>query len=272
MSESILIEHEAGVATVTINRPERMNGLTDEIMTTLPGHLRELASQPEVRCVMVTGAGERSFSAGADLGSGGPTDAVRGEGFAQAEAESEAGSDKLKRYHETVWLLHSMPKPTLAAINGSAAGAGLGMAMACDLRIAHEGAVFATAFARIGLSGDFGGSYFMTQLLGSAKARELYLLGDRLDAEEALRIGLVQRVAPGDSFREQARALAQRLADGPPLAYRYMKRNLNAALVSDPRTVLDMEAEAMDYTSNSEDFRAAVDAFMNKKKPTFSGR
>ena len=272
MSESILIEHDAGVATVTLNRPERMNGLTDEILTTLPGHLRELACQPEVRCVMVTGAGERAFSAGADLGAEGPTASVRHADSAAAKLPVEAGGDRLQRYHETAWLLHSMPKPTLAAINGAAAGAGLGIAMACDLRIAQEAAVFATGFARIGLSGDFGGSYFMTQLLGTAKARELYLLGDRIDAQEALRIGLVNRVVPRDALREQARALARRLADGPPLAYRYMKRNLNAALTLDARSVLDLEAEGMGHTSRSEDFRQALEAFLNKKQPVFSGR
>ncbi|MBW2268678.1 MAG: enoyl-CoA hydratase [Deltaproteobacteria bacterium] len=272
MSESILIEHDAGVATVTLNRPERMNGLTDEIMTALPEILRDLANQPGVRCVMITGAGERAFCAGADLGGGGPTAAVRDTDSAAAEPPTGSGGDKLQRYHETPWQLHSMPKPTLAAINGSAAGAGLSIAMACDLRIASESAVFATAFGRIGLSGDFGGTYSMTQLVGPAKARELYLLGDRIDAQEALRIGLVQRVAPADAFREQARELAQRLADGPPLAYRYMKRNLNAAMTSDMRSVLDVEADGMSHTVPSEDFRSAVDAFLNKKKPTFSGR
>ncbi|MBW2267659.1 MAG: enoyl-CoA hydratase/isomerase family protein [Deltaproteobacteria bacterium] len=272
MSEDILIEHDAGIATVTLNRPERMNGLTDEIMATLPGHLRELANEPDVRCVVITGAGDRAFSAGADLGAGGPMPADRNADSAAAGPPARSGAEKLPLYHETPWLLHSMPKPTLAAINGAAAGAALGIAMACDLRIASESAVFATAFARIGLSGDFGGTYFMTQLLGPAKARELYLLGDRIDAQEALRIGLVQRVAPGDAFREQARALARRLADGPPLAYRYMKRNLNAAMREDLRTVLDMEEEGIDRTALSEDFFLAVDAFLNKEKPSFLGR
>jgi 2-(1,2-epoxy-1,2-dihydrophenyl)acetyl-CoA isomerase len=160
----------------------------------------------------------------------------------------------------------------VAAVNGAAAGASLSMATACDFRIAAQNAIFATAFARIGFSGDFGGSYFMTHLLGAAKARELYMLGERLDADEALRIGLVNQVHPQETFRKEVDAFAQKLAEGPPLSYRYMKRNLNLAETGHLREVLDFEAEAMMRTGSSEDFANGVQAFLGKTKPTFKGR
>jgi 2-(1,2-epoxy-1,2-dihydrophenyl)acetyl-CoA isomerase len=178
----------------------------------------------------------------------------------------------LKRVQESSWILHTMPKPTLAAINGAVAGASLSMSMACDLRVAVEGAVFTTAFQRIGFSGDFGGSYFATKLLGSAKARELYLLGERFDSAEALRIGLLYRVYAQDVFRKEVDVLARRIADGPPLSYRYMKRHLNLALHGHLRDVLDLEAEAMMYTGRSEDFREGTKAFLTKQKARFTGR
>ncbi|UCE85786.1 MAG: enoyl-CoA hydratase/isomerase family protein [Deltaproteobacteria bacterium] len=268
VSDTVLLERRGGVALVTLNRPNRMNALTDELMTTLPVRLKEVADDPEVRCVVLTGAGDRAFSAGADLAPGGgdtPNQQTLDEPL-------ETSIDRLKRYHEAPWLLHTMPKPTLAAINGAAAGASLSLALACDLRVAAEGAVLTTAFARIGFSGDYGGAFFMTQLVGTAKARELYLLGERIDAEEALRIGLVHRVFPKQGFRKEAEALALQIAEGPPLAYRYMKRNLNLALTTQLRDILDLEAEAMMRTGRSEDLRTGVLAFLKKEKPRFQGR
>jgi 2-(1,2-epoxy-1,2-dihydrophenyl)acetyl-CoA isomerase len=146
------------------------------------------------------------------------------------------------------------------------------MALACDIRVASESAIFATAFARIGFSGDFGGSYFLTKLVGSAKAREMYLLNERIDAAEALRVGLLYRVFPPAQFRGEVDSLARRLADGPPLSYRYMKRHLNLAEHGHLRDVLDLEAEAMMYTGRSDDFREGVAAFLGKTKPKFTGR
>jgi 2-(1,2-epoxy-1,2-dihydrophenyl)acetyl-CoA isomerase len=165
-----------------------------------------------------------------------------------------------------------MPKPTLAAINGAVAGMSLSLAAACDLRIAADHAIFTSAFARIGFSGDYGGSFFLTQILGTAKARELYFLSDRIDAAEALRIGLVNRVVSKERFRAEARTLARRLADGPPLAHRYMKRNLNLALQVHARELLDLEAEAMIRTGTTQDFREGSQAFLEKRTPRFRGR
>jgi len=170
------------------------------------------------------------------------------------------------------WLLHRMTKPTIAAVNGAAAGASLSIALACDFRVASATAIFNTALVRIGFSGDFGGSFFMTHLIGAAKTRELYMLGERIGAEEAFNLGLVNRVFPAADFRIETERFAQRLVDGPPIALRYMKRNLNLALTSDLRTILDLEAEAMMRTARSEDFRSGVRAFLKKEKPHFEGR
>ncbi|HTO53842.1 MAG TPA: enoyl-CoA hydratase [Myxococcota bacterium] len=268
MSHTVLVERKDGVATVTLNRPDKMNSLTSELLQTLGERLREVADDSDVRVVVLTGAGERAFSAGADLApSDGPSPADRNQ-----RQTLEQSFDTLKRMHEASWLLHTMPKPTLAAVNGAAAGASLSMALACDIRVASDSAIFATAFARIGFSGDFGGSYFLTKLVGSAKARELYLLNERIDAAEAFRIGLLYRVYPAQSFRGEVDTLARRIADGPPLSYRYMKRHLNLAEHGHLRDVLDLEAEAMMYTGRSDDFRLGVEAFLKKEKARFSGK
>ena len=270
MSQTILVERSDGVATVTMNRPERMNSLTTELLESLTRSLRELADDSGVHVVVLTGAGERAFSAGADLAPpDGPSPADRS---ARARQTLEESFDGLKRVQEASWMLHTMPKPTIAAVNGAAAGASLSMALACDIRVASANAIFTTAFARIGFSGDFGGSYFLTKLIGSAKAREMYLLNERIDAAEAQRIGLLYRVWPQASFRSEVGALARQLADGPPLSYRYMTRHLNLALHGHLRDVLDLEAEAMMYTGRSEDFATGVAAFLRKEKPKFTGR
>jgi 2-(1,2-epoxy-1,2-dihydrophenyl)acetyl-CoA isomerase len=256
-SNPVLVERDGGVATVTLNRPEKMNSLDQALIAALPDVLREVAWDKEVRCVVLTGAGDRAFSAGGDvsaMGNAGSTVAAAGSGPPLLEETI----DNLRRGQEASLLLHEMGKPTLAVINGACAGASLSMALACDLRIAGEHAVFTTAFAAIGFSGDYGGSYFMTNILGSAKARELYFLPERLSAAEAHRIGLVNRVVPKEKLRAEARSIAERLAAGPPIAYRYMKRNLNLAERGvDPRTALDLEAEAMMRTGRTEDFRTA---------------
>lgn len=275
-SETVRVERDGGVATVILNRPDAMNSMNAEMMTALPQRFRELALDASVRCVVLTGAGERAFSAGGDvkdMAERGPAAGPEGEASRSGEPPSmEAAIDRLERSQEAALALHTMPKPVLAAINGAVAGAALSLALACDLRIAVEGAAFTTAFARIGFSGDFGGSWWMTQIVGTAKARELYFLGDRFDAAEALRLGLVNRIAPRDTFVAETRALAARLAAGPPLAYRYMKRNLNFAIRGDAPTALRLEAEAMIRTGMSEDFKGAAVAFLRKQTPTFKGR
>ena len=268
MSDTIRVERKGGVATLAMNRPERMNSLTTELMETLAIRLREVAHDPEVRVVVLTGTGDRAFSAGADLAPDAGNTASRSR-----EPESlEASIDRLQRFQESSLLLHTMHKPTVAAINGAAAGASFSMACACDFRLMSDHAIATTAFARIGFSGDFGGAYFITQLVGTAVARELYMLGERIDAQRALELGLVHRVFGQDVFRKEVHAFAERLAEGPPIAYRYMKRNLNLAQQLHVREILDLEAEAMMRTGRSEDFANATAAFLNKEKPVFRGR
>jgi 2-(1,2-epoxy-1,2-dihydrophenyl)acetyl-CoA isomerase len=169
------------------------------------------------------------------------------------------------------WL-HEMPKPTIAMMRGPAAGAGLSLAMACDLRVASETVKLGTAFARVGYSGDFGGSYFLTRLVGTARARELYFTADLVDASRALAWGLVNRVVPDARLEEEAMALASRLARGPRVAYRYMKRNMNAAETASLKDMLDLEAWHHTRTGMTEDHREAARAFVEKREPQFKGR
>jgi 2-(1,2-epoxy-1,2-dihydrophenyl)acetyl-CoA isomerase len=169
------------------------------------------------------------------------------------------------------WL-HEMPKPTIAKVHGAAAGAGLSLALACDLRVAADSARFATAFARVGYSGDFGGSWFLTQLVGTAKARELYYTARIVDAAEALALGLVNRVVPDAQLEDETQALAARLAHGPRVALRYMKRNMNAAETGSLKDCLDLEAWHHTRTGFTEDHREAAKAFVDKREPVFRGR
>jgi 2-(1,2-epoxy-1,2-dihydrophenyl)acetyl-CoA isomerase len=261
MSSTILVEKKDGVATVAMNRPERMNSLTNELLTALAERLREVADDPDVRVVVLTGSGDRAFSAGADLA---PPDAPSpADRHASGRQTLEESFDGLKRVQESSWILHTMPKPTLAAINGAVAGASLSMSMACDLRVAVEGAVFTTAFQRIGFSGDFGGSYFATKLLGSAKARELYLLGERFDAAEALRIGLISRVVPHDQLRDAALAAAREVLQTAPDARSHVKRMLNERYGNiDYHTMFWALAHAQEP-------REGMQAFMEKRPPSW---
>jgi 2-(1,2-epoxy-1,2-dihydrophenyl)acetyl-CoA isomerase len=165
-----------------------------------------------------------------------------------------------------------MPKPTIAALPGAAAGAGLSLALAFDLRIAADNAVMTTAFARVGFSGDYGGTYFLTRLIGSAKARELYLLSERLDMKEAERLGLVNWVVAPDQLAARVMEIARRLAQGPRVAYRYMKENLNRAVAGDVDDCLDLEVTHHIHTGLTEDHREAARAFVEKREPVFKGR
>ncbi len=260
-TDTVLVEISDHIATITLNRPEKLNALNGELMEALPEILQRLADDDEVRCLVLTGAG-RGFCAGGDIG-----------GMASGEAmPTEDPVSRLRRREEVSRLLHEMPKPTIAMINGPAAGAGLSIALACDIRIAAESARFGTAFVRVGFSGDYGGTWMMQRLVGPAKARELYFTGDLIDAREAERIGLVNRVAPDAELAKETRALAQRIASGPPIALARMKQNLNLALRSDYSTLLDAEAEAMIFTGQTRDNREAIRAFLEKRQPTFEGR
>jgi 2-(1,2-epoxy-1,2-dihydrophenyl)acetyl-CoA isomerase len=172
----------------------------------------------------------------------------------------------------TAGRIYEMPKPVIASLPGPAAGAGLSLALACDLRIASENAILTTAFARVGFSGDYGGTFFLTQLVGTGRAKELYYLSERIDAKEAERLGIVNRVVPESALVEQTLALARRLAHGPTVAYRYMKENINRAGGGEVGECLDMEATHHNHTGMTEDHREAARAFVEKREPTFKGR
>ena len=253
---------EDGIATLTFNRPERMNALSTPIMEGLLHGLPRLAGDPAVRVIVLTGAG-RAFCAGGDVKSM----AEGGEQRSAAEATA-----RLRSHMEVSRILHELPKPTIAMVNGPAAGAGLALALACDLRIAGASARLVTAFVRVGFSGDFGGSYFLTKLVGTAKARELYFTGRPVDANEALSLGLVNRVVADEELRDTTMELARSLAHGPTIALSLMKRNMNCAESDGLAELLDMEAAHQVQTGRTEDHREAARAFVEKRAPVFVGR
>ena len=264
MSNLVLYEADAAVATVTLNRPDRLNTMTDALLEELLSQLEEAASDDDVRVVILTGAG-RAFCAGGDLAEG-----VGGGVGGTGSIENAAGN--LRRFMRTAQLLHEMPKPTIAAVKGACAGAGLSIACAADLRYAGASAIFNTAFLNVGLSGDFGGTWTMTRILGTARAREAYLLSERLGAEEAEKIGLVSRVFSDDQLLVEVRVVAERLAAAPPIALRRIKANLNDALELDFSTALDREAARHIRSGRTADAREATDAFLEKRAPVFRGR
>jgi 2-(1,2-epoxy-1,2-dihydrophenyl)acetyl-CoA isomerase len=264
MAQDLLEVVKDGVALLTLNRPDRLNALSPAMLDALLEALPRLAADADVGAVVLTGSG-RGFCAGGDVKA-----MAEGREFGGVTLEDKAQA--LRARMEASRWLHEMPKPTIAMVRGAAAGAGLSLALACDLRVAAEGARFATAFARVGYSGDFGGSYFLSQLVGTAKARELYFTADIVDAAQALALGLVNRVVPDARLEDETLALARRLASGPRIAYRYMKRNFNAAETAGLAQMLDLEAWHHTRCGMTEDHREAARAFVEKREPVFRGR
>jgi 2-(1,2-epoxy-1,2-dihydrophenyl)acetyl-CoA isomerase len=245
----------------------------------LSDFLAQSARDREVRCVVLTGAG-RAFCAGGDVkGMAAGRDAVlnaQASGNngtpASAAAGFAAGVEGLRQSQRaTSLMLHTMPKPTIAMVNGHAVGAGLSLALACDMRVASDKAKLGTIFRNVGFSGDFGGSYFLQKLVGVGKARELYFTGEILDAHEALRIGMVNRVVEHDKLEAETMALAGQIASGPTLAFARMKENFNRGENCDAATALDMEALNMSLSGQTQDHREAAKAFVEKRQPSFSG-
>ena len=263
MSQDLLEELKDKVAVLTLNRADRLNAMSPPMLDALLEALPRLAAEPEVGVVVLTGAG-RAFCAGGDVKA-----MAEGREFGGSSLEDKAQA--LRSRMEVSRWLREMPKPTIAMVRGPAAGAGLALALACDLRVAGDSARFATAFARVGYSGDFGGSWFLTQLVGTAKARELYYTTDIVDAREARELGIVNRIVPDARLEEETLALAARLARGPRIAYRYMKRNFNAAESGTLRDLLDLEAWHHTRCGLTEDHREAAKAFVEKRDPVFRG-
>ncbi len=248
MSEenTILVDDAHGVRTITLNRPERLNALNDSIMAPFANAVADAATDADVGCVVVTGAG-RGFCAGGDIkgeraeltvtpATGGPT---------------EQSHTRLRAHMEAARLLHVMGKPTIAMINGPVAGAGIGIAGACDLRFAARSATFLSAFDRIGGSGDFGSTWFWPQILGGGKARDLFFLGEKYDADQALEFGLYTRVFDDDLLQQETMKIAQKLADGPRMGWRYMKANLVNAETSALAAHLDQESLFMGLSTQA---------------------
>lgn len=227
MSDEVLITNDGGVRIVTLNRPDRLNALTGSIMAPLADACADAARDPTVGCVVVTGAG-RGFCAGGDLKEGGADKSIVPPN-PDSGSRTEQSFARLRGYMESSRLLHEMPKPTIAMVNGPVAGAGIGIAGACDLRFAARSATFLTAFDKIGAGGDFGSTWFWTKILGTGVARELFLLGEKLSGEEAFAKGIYTRLFDDALLREETLKAAHRLADGPRMGFRYMKQNLNNA-------------------------------------------
>lgn len=263
-TSDLLAHVDNGVAVLTMNRPERRNALSGEMLDALGTTLAQCESDSSIAVVVLTGAGG-AFCAGGDV-----------KGMAAREGAVDDIDTRIHRQRlnqrATSGRLYTMPKPTIAALPGAAAGAGLGLALACDLRIAADSAVMTTAFAKVGFSGDYGGTFFLTRLVGSAKARELYYLSDRVTMAEAEKLGLVNWVVPADQLMARTMELARRLADGPRVAYRYMKENLNRAVAGEFGECSDMEVTHHVHCALTEDHKEAARAFVEKRTPQFKGR
>jgi 2-(1,2-epoxy-1,2-dihydrophenyl)acetyl-CoA isomerase len=269
-TSDLLAHLDEGVLTLTLNRPEARNAMSDDMNQALAAQLAAAELDRGVKCVVLTGAG-KGFCAGGDVK--GMNSRNSGEGSGDPPTIDGAIHRQRVNQRATAGKLFSMPKPTIAALPGAAAGAGLSLALACDLRIMASTAIMTTAFARVGFSGDYGGTYFLTQLVGSAKARELYYLSERVSADEALRLGLTNWVCEPEQLADRTREIAQRLAHGPTVAYRYMKENLNRAMSGgDVDDCLDLEATHHVHCGQTADHREASKAFVEKREPVFQGR
>ena len=265
-TEDLLADVSDGVAVLTMNRPDRRNAMSEAMLTAMGRMLGELEIDDAVGCIVLTGAGG-AFCAGGDV-------KAMAERSAEDRARSVDAAIHLQRLRQrsTSGRLWQMPKPTIAAIGGAAAGAGLSLALACDLRYASDNAVLTTAFARVAFSGDYGGAWFLTRLVGSAKARELYYFSDRLSAADAERLGIVNAVFPSAGFDAEVAQRARRLANGPRLAYRYMKENLNRAVAGELGECMDIEVTHHVHTGLTDDHREAAQAFLERREPRFTGR
>jgi len=260
-SETVLQDLDSGLLTITMNRPERRNALNADMTLGLVAAARRAAEDHAVRAVLLKGAGG-TFCVGGD---------VKSMAEGRAPLPFEARQVNLRRGMEVSRILHEMSKPVIAQLDGAAAGAGLSIALACDLRVASSSVKITTAFAKVGLSGDYGGTYFLTQMLGSAKARELYLLSPVLTAQEALALGLVTRVVPDAEIDAAARELAMSLAQGPTITLGYIKRNINNAERLPLETCFDAEAFHHSRANETADHKEAAKAFVEKRKPVFGG-
>lgn len=257
----LLVQQEAGVATLTMNRPEVLNAFNDLMLEELTGAVEAVARDESVRCVVLTGAG-RAFGSGQDLSA---------FNTVSPNGESIKVSEHLAYYHRLVLALQGMPKPVIAAVRGVAAGISCNIALACDLRVAADNARFVEAFARIGLVPDGGGGYFLPRLVGLGKALEMALLADEVSGPEAERISLVNKCVPLEEFESFTAALARRLAHGPTRSYGLIKELMYRSIEGDLQSSLQLEGKLQDIAIATADHREGVTAFLEKRRANYSG-
>ena len=251
---------DGAITVLTLNRPDRLNAFSDEMLRALIDALQRLGTDSETGAIVLTGAG-RAFSAGGDVKAMGSRDVTfeeRVQGLRWKQAVPQ--------------MIRGCPRPVVAAINGPAMGAGFVTAAACDFRIAADTARFGASFVNVGFSGDFGGAYLLSKLVGPMKAREIYLLGDTFGAAEAQAMGLLTKIVPPDALMAEALALAGRLAKGPRVAYAYIKANMLLAETATLAEVAEREAVHQARTAQTEDHAEAKRAFVEKRTPLFQGR
>jgi 2-(1,2-epoxy-1,2-dihydrophenyl)acetyl-CoA isomerase len=261
VSDTVLLDVAGAVATITLNRPEGMNALTVEAKTALLSAVRSVADDPAVRAVVLTGTG-RAFCVGQDL---------REHGSLLDAGDPAPLSTVREHYNPLVTAIASMPKPVIAAVNGTAAGAGLGIACACDFRIGTAGARYTTAFAGIGLTADSGLSWTLPRLVGLGRATALLLLAEPFTTEQALEMGLLNAVVPADQVLAAATELATRLAAGPTAAYAAIKESVAYAATATLVDALAKEDELQTRAGATADHTGAVRSFLAKQPPVFSG-
>lgn len=258
----VLEERDGAVLTIRLNRPDRLNALNIELGTALTQSLRCASEDATVRAVVLTGAG-RAFCAGGDLG------LLRDVRMRNAPKELEA---LVRSGKDIAMIAATMPKPLLGSINGAAAGGGANLALAADFRIAAENADFGEGFAKLGLYPDFGGTYFLPRLVGPARAAELFYFGNMIPAAEAHRLGIYNRVVPADKLAEETMAMAQRLAEAPPIAARFVKKRLFGSDLAELERALDEEIQRQVECFMSADCAEGLTAFFEKRRPQFRGK
>jgi 2-(1,2-epoxy-1,2-dihydrophenyl)acetyl-CoA isomerase len=258
MTETVLRDTADGVLTLTLNRPDALNSFTVEMKERLLAALKEAARDREVRAIILTGAG-RAFSAGQDLKE------------RQGPDVADLGTELRLRYNPIVIAMRRLEKPIIGAVNGVAAGAGISIALACDIVIASANATFIEAFSRVGLVPDTGSTWFLPRLVGAPRAAEMMFTGDPVDAATAERIGLINRAVPAETLMDEVTALAQRLARAAPLALALAKRALNRTYDLNLEQALDYEAQLQSIAGRSADHREGVAAFVEKRPPEFTG-
>ncbi len=265
MTDHLLVEKKDGIATLTMNRPESRNALSLEMREKLFEVMTDFETDDSVRCIVIKGAGDH-FMAGGDL-------------KAFGEIVKEAPDERRKKFearihnlHPTIFTMRRMRKPIIASVQGAAAGFGLSLAMACDLVIAADNAFFTLAYINIATTPDGSGTYSLARMVGLKKAMEIAMLGDRFDAEEAARLGLVNRVVPTADIEAETDKLARRLANGPTVAIGRTKQMLHASLTNSMETQLALEAENFAACAATEDWAEGITAFGEKRKPVFKGK